>query len=33
MVGFLWTAVSPEAAFGVAALLFVAGTVLVLRLR
>ena len=33
LVGFLWSAVSPEAAFGFAALLFIAGTVLVLRLR
>ena len=33
LVGFLWSSVSPVAAFGAAALLFVAGTVLVLRLR
>ena len=33
LVGLLWSAVSPEAAFGFAALLFISGTVLVLRLR
>jgi len=33
LVGLLWSAVSPQVAFGSAAVLFVAGAVLVLRLR
>jgi hypothetical protein len=33
MVGFLWSAVSVQAAFGAAAVLFLVGAVMVLRLR
>ena len=33
MVGLLWTSYSPSAAFGLAGILFLAGTILVLRLR
>jgi MFS family permease len=33
LVGLLWSAVSPQAAFGAAAVLFVAGAVMILRLR
>jgi dipeptide/tripeptide permease len=32
-IGFLWSAVSVQAAFGVSAILFLIGAILILRLR